>query len=72
MSDSRIICGDCVEVLGTLADNSVHCVVTSPPYWGLRDYAVEPPWWLVGGGCARPATRRPHPVLLRKELMWRR
>ena len=41
MSDSRIICGDCVEVLGTLADNSVHCVVTSPPYWGLRDYGVE-------------------------------
>lgn len=40
MSDSRIICGDCVEVLGTLADNSVHCVVTSPPYWGLRDYRV--------------------------------
>jgi len=40
MSDSRIICGDCVEVLGTLADNSVHCVVTSPPYWGLRDYGV--------------------------------
>lgn len=24
-----------------LADGSVHCVVTSPPYWGLRDYGVE-------------------------------
>ena len=23
-----------------LADNSVHCVVTSPPYWGLRDYGI--------------------------------
>src|SRR3990167_6624922 len=23
-----------------LADNSVHCVVTSPPYWGLRDYGT--------------------------------
>ena len=24
-----------------MADNSVHCVVTSPPYWGLRDYGVD-------------------------------
>src|SRR3990167_6590503 len=23
-----------------LADESVHCVVTSPPYWGLRDYGI--------------------------------
>lgn len=30
--------GDCREVLRELADESVHCVVTSPPYWGLRDY----------------------------------
>lgn len=33
--------GDCREVLRTLPDDSVHCVVTSPPYWGLRDYGVE-------------------------------
>ena len=32
--------GDCREVLRTLAAESVHCVVTSPPYWGLRDYGV--------------------------------
>ena len=30
--------GDCRAVLAELADESVHCVVTSPPYWGLRDY----------------------------------
>mgnify|MGYP000877136151 CR=1 FL=1 len=30
--------GDCLETLRTLPDNSVHCCVTSPPYWGLRDY----------------------------------
>ena len=36
----RIITGDCREVLKTLPDESVHCVVTSPPYWGLRDYGV--------------------------------
>jgi len=37
----RIIQGDCLDVLKTLADQSVHCCVTSPPYWGLRDYGVE-------------------------------
>lgn len=35
----RILTGDCREVLRTLPDQSVHCVVTSPPYWGAqRDY----------------------------------
>lgn len=32
--------GDCREVLQSLPAQSVHCVVTSPPYWGLRDYGV--------------------------------
>jgi len=34
----RIINGDCRDVLKTLPDASVNCCVTSPPYWGLRDY----------------------------------
>jgi DNA modification methylase len=33
--------GDCREVLPTLTEESIHCVVTSPPYWGLRDYGVD-------------------------------
>lgn len=36
----RILQGDCCDVLKTLPDQSVHCVVTSPPYYGLRDYGV--------------------------------
>lgn len=36
-----ILQGDALSILRTLADESVHCVVTSPPYWGLRDYGVE-------------------------------
>ncbi len=32
--------GDCRELLRAMSDESVHCVVTSPPYWGLRDYGV--------------------------------
>jgi DNA modification methylase len=37
---SRILTGDCRAILPTLRSESVHCVVTSPPYWGLRDYGV--------------------------------
>lgn len=36
----RILRGDCLDVLKTLPDESVHCCVTSPPYYGLRDYGV--------------------------------
>lgn len=32
--------GDCREILRSLPDESVHCVVTSPPYFGLRDYGM--------------------------------
>lgn len=37
----RILRGDCREVMRTLPDQSVHCCVTSPPYFGLRDYGVD-------------------------------
>ena len=37
----RILVGDAIEQMRTLPDDSVHCCVTSPPYWGLRDYGVD-------------------------------
>lgn len=37
----RILIGDCRDVLRTLPDASVQCCVTSPPYYGLRDYGVS-------------------------------
>jgi DNA modification methylase len=37
----RILVGDVRAKLGELPDESVDCVVTSPPYWSLRDYGVE-------------------------------
>lgn len=37
----RILTGDCREILKTLPGQSVHCCVTSPPYFGLRDYGVD-------------------------------
>ncbi|MDR1573692.1 MAG: site-specific DNA-methyltransferase [Clostridiales Family XIII bacterium] len=40
ISSSSIIEGDSHIVLQKLPDGFVQCVVTSPPYWGLRDYGV--------------------------------
>lgn len=39
--DYTLLQGDCIEVMKTLPANSVHCVVTSPPFFGLRNYGVE-------------------------------
>ncbi len=33
--------GDCLAVMKTMPANSVDCVVTSPPYWGLRKYLPD-------------------------------
>lgn len=41
VNDSVIFEGDALNVLSRLKSNSVQCVVTSPPYWGLRDYGYE-------------------------------
>ena len=38
---NKIIQGDCIEGMRTLPDQSVNCCVTSPPYFGLRDYGHE-------------------------------
>ena len=40
MNDMNIMVGDCREVLDALTEHSVQCVVTSPPYWGQRDYGT--------------------------------
>lgn len=41
-----VLCADVLAGLATMADGSVDCIVTSPPYWGLRQYAgVEPSEW---------------------------
>ena len=38
MNDIKILQGDCIETLKKLDDQSVNTCITSPPYWGLRDY----------------------------------
>ena len=37
---TEIIVGNCLDVLPTLEEQSVHTCITSPPYWGLRDYGT--------------------------------
>jgi len=37
----QIILGDCLDSMRSLPDQSVNCCVTSPPYFGLRDYGVD-------------------------------
>ena len=37
---NKILQGNCLEVLKTLPSESIDCVITSPPYYGLRDYGT--------------------------------
>ena len=39
--DGTLFQGDCLDVFNFIPSESVHCGVTSPPYWGLRDYGVD-------------------------------
>lgn len=41
MNPNTIVCGDALKELRKLPDECVQCVITSPPYWGLRDYGVD-------------------------------
>lgn len=41
IGDAVLYHGDSMETLAMMPEESVQCVVTSPPYWGLRDYGVE-------------------------------
>jgi len=38
---ATIFAGDALTVLRRLPSESVRCIVTSPPYWGLRDYGYD-------------------------------
>lgn len=42
---NRIFCGHSLEILRQFPDESVHMCITSPPYWGKRDYETTPQIW---------------------------
>ena len=41
MELNKIIQGNCLDVIKTFPDSSVDCVITSPPYYQLRDYGWD-------------------------------
>ena len=41
IGNTAVHVGDCLESLRAMPERSVNCCVTSPPYWGLRDYGVS-------------------------------
>lgn len=75
IGNAKLYTGDSLSVLNELPDESVHCVVTSPPYWGLRDYGVagqqglEPTLddWLRGMTAVFARVRE---VLARDGVLW--
>jgi DNA modification methylase len=48
----KIFVGDCRAVLRSMPAESVHACVTSPPYYGLREYGIEPSIWGGDEACA--------------------
>jgi site-specific DNA-methyltransferase (adenine-specific) len=41
LAESLILEGDSLDILRLIPSNSIQCVITSPPYWGLRDYNIH-------------------------------
>jgi len=46
MEVNKIYQEPCIETLGKMPNDSIDCVITSPPYWQLRDYGYEGQWGL--------------------------
>ncbi len=51
MATQMILQGHVLDELGNIPDEFFNCVITSPPYWGLRDYGLEPMIWDAVDGC---------------------
>lgn len=43
---NKIYCEPCLDTLARMPDNYLDCVITSPPYWQLRDYGYDGQWGL--------------------------
>lgn len=51
LSIDKIHCTDALKGLKLLPKESVNCVVTSPPYWSVRDYGIPATKWFDGARC---------------------
>ena len=41
MEMNKIYCENCLDTMARMPDNFIDCCISSPPYWGLRDYGVD-------------------------------
>jgi len=48
---NEVVCGHALDLLPEIPDGVFHCVVTSPPYWNLRDYKAPAVVWGGEPGC---------------------
>jgi DNA modification methylase len=46
IEENKIYCEPCLDTLRNMENESVDCVITSPPYWQLRDYGYPEQWGL--------------------------
>jgi len=51
MEYNKIYLGHALDVMKTWPDNIVDCLITSPPYWGLRNYGTNPVVWAGDPDC---------------------
>ena len=58
---NQILCGDCRDVMAGFPEDNIDLVVTSPPYWGLRDYGLEPQIWGGDPECEHEWVNTPPP-----------
>jgi len=57
---NHIYQGNCLDILKTFPDNCIDCVVTSPPYYGLRSYGTKPQVWDNHNSCKHDFEIREH------------
>ena len=64
MEINKIYQGHTPDVLRTFPDDSIDCVITSPPYWSLRDYKLKPQIWDGDENCEHEwdKQQRKHPM----------
>ena len=62
MSDQRVIIGNSLRVLKDLEPESIDVCVTSPPYWGLRDYGSDPEIYGGDDACAHEWSEHREPA----------
>lgn len=44
----KILIGNVVDELKKVKDNSINCIITSPPYYAMRNYGTDPQIWDTG------------------------